>query len=53
MMFSPASAVVSQVEAGSLKVLASAASKRPGILPNVPTMAEAGLPISTPRSGSA
>jgi tripartite-type tricarboxylate transporter receptor subunit TctC len=44
MMFSPASAVVSQVEAGSLKVLASAATKRPGILPNVPTMAEAGLP---------
>jgi tripartite-type tricarboxylate transporter receptor subunit TctC len=44
MMFSPASAVISQVEAGSLKVLASAASKRPGILPNVPTMAEAGMP---------
>jgi tripartite-type tricarboxylate transporter receptor subunit TctC len=44
MMFSPASAVVSQVEAGSLKVLASAAPKRPGILPNVPTMAEAGMP---------
>jgi tripartite-type tricarboxylate transporter receptor subunit TctC len=44
MMFSPASAVVSQVEAGSLRVLASAASKRPGILPNVPTMAEAGMP---------
>ncbi len=42
MMFSPASAVVSQVEAGSLRVLASAATKRPGILPNVPTMAEAG-----------
>jgi tripartite-type tricarboxylate transporter receptor subunit TctC len=44
MMFSPASAVVSQVEAGTLRVLASAASKRPGILPNVPTMAEAGMP---------
>ena len=44
MMFSPASAVISQVEAGSLKVLASAASKRPGILPNVPTTAEAGMP---------
>jgi tripartite-type tricarboxylate transporter receptor subunit TctC len=44
MMFSPASAVVSQVDAGSLKVLASAATKRPGILPNVPTMAEAGMP---------
>src|SRR5262249_34103112 len=44
MMFSPASAVISQVEAGSLRALASAASKRPGILPNVPTMAEAGMP---------
>jgi tripartite-type tricarboxylate transporter receptor subunit TctC len=44
MMFSPASAVVSQVEAGSLRALASAASKRPSILPNVPTMAEAGVP---------
>jgi tripartite-type tricarboxylate transporter receptor subunit TctC len=44
MMFAPASAVISQVEAGSLKVLASAASKRPGIVPNVPTMAEAGMP---------
>jgi tripartite-type tricarboxylate transporter receptor subunit TctC len=44
MMFSPASAVVSQIEAGKLKALASAASKRPGILPNVPTMAEAGVP---------
>jgi tripartite-type tricarboxylate transporter receptor subunit TctC len=44
MMFSPASAVVSQIEAGKLRALASAASKRPGILPNVPTMAEAGMP---------
>src|SRR5262244_3913298 len=44
MMFSPAAAVISQVEAGSLRALASAASKRPGILPNVPTMAEAGMP---------
>jgi tripartite-type tricarboxylate transporter receptor subunit TctC len=44
MMFSPASAVVSQIESGALKVLASAASKRPGILPDVPTMAEAGMP---------
>ena len=62
MMFSPASAVVSQVEAGSLKVLESAATKRPGILPDVPTMAEAGMadfdtsiwfglmaPVGTPR----
>ena len=43
-MFSPASAVVSQVEAGSLKVLAASTAKRTGILPNVPTMAEAGMP---------
>jgi tripartite-type tricarboxylate transporter receptor subunit TctC len=44
MMFSPATAVVSQIEAGKLRALASAASTRPGILPNVPTMAEAGVP---------
>jgi tripartite-type tricarboxylate transporter receptor subunit TctC len=44
MMFSPASAVVSQVDGGALRALASAASTRPGILPNVPTMAEAGMP---------
>jgi tripartite-type tricarboxylate transporter receptor subunit TctC len=44
MMFSPASAVVSQVETGKLKALASAAAKRPSIAPNLPTMAEAGMP---------
>jgi tripartite-type tricarboxylate transporter receptor subunit TctC len=44
MMFSPASAVLGNVEAGKLKALASAASKRPAIAPNIPTMAEAGMP---------
>jgi tripartite-type tricarboxylate transporter receptor subunit TctC len=44
MMFSPASAVVAQVESGKLKALASAAAKRPSIAPNLPTMAEAGMP---------
>ena len=44
MMFSPASTVVSLVAAGKLKLLASATTKRPGILPDVPTMAEAGMP---------
>jgi tripartite-type tricarboxylate transporter receptor subunit TctC len=44
MMFSPASAVIAQIESGALKALASASSQRPGILPNIPTMAEAGLP---------
>jgi tripartite-type tricarboxylate transporter receptor subunit TctC len=44
MMFSPASAVVPHIESGALKGLASAASKRPSIAPNLPTMAEAGVP---------
>jgi tripartite-type tricarboxylate transporter receptor subunit TctC len=43
-MFSPASAVIPQVEAGKLVALASAAAKRPGIAPDLPTMAEAGMP---------
>ncbi len=44
MMFSPASAVLGQIAAGKLTALASAASTRPSILPNLPTMAEAGMP---------
>jgi len=44
MMFSPASAVVSHVASGKLKALASAAAKRPSIAPDLPTMAEAGMP---------
>src|SRR5215467_4542280 len=43
-MFSPASAVIAQVEAGKLTALASATDKRPSIAPNLPTMAEAGMP---------
>jgi tripartite-type tricarboxylate transporter receptor subunit TctC len=44
MMFSPASTVIPQVKAGKLKLLATAASKRPGFLPDTPTMEEAGVP---------
>ena len=44
MMFSPASAVVAHVATGKLKALASAAAKRPSIAPDLPTMAEAGMP---------
>jgi tripartite-type tricarboxylate transporter receptor subunit TctC len=44
MMFSPASTVMSHVESGKLKALASAADRRPTIAPTVPTMAEAGIP---------
>jgi tripartite-type tricarboxylate transporter receptor subunit TctC len=43
-MFSPATAVISLVKAGRLKVLASTGAKRPGILPDVPTMIESGMP---------
>ena len=43
-MFSPATAVIGLVRDGKLKVLASAGSKRPGILPDVPTMIESGMP---------
>src|SRR3954471_24936261 len=43
-MFSPATAVISLVQDGKLEVLASAGSKRAGILPDVPTMIESGMP---------
>jgi tripartite-type tricarboxylate transporter receptor subunit TctC len=43
-MFSPISAVAPHVEAGKLKGIASATAKRPAIAPNLPTMAEAGMP---------
>jgi tripartite-type tricarboxylate transporter receptor subunit TctC len=42
-MFSPASAVIAQIEAGKLTALASAAAKRPSVAPDLPTMAEAGI----------
>jgi len=44
MMFAPATAVMAHIAAGSLKGLASAATRRPAIAPNLPTMAEAGMP---------
>jgi tripartite-type tricarboxylate transporter receptor subunit TctC len=43
-MFSPATAVIALVRDGKLKVLASAGSKRAGILPDLPTMIESGMP---------
>src|SRR5579862_6801178 len=42
--FSPASTVVGQIAAGKLRPLATTTSKRAGALPDVPTMAESGLP---------
>jgi len=44
MTFSPASTVIGQIAAGKLLALATTTGKRAGALPDVPTMAEAGLP---------
>jgi tripartite-type tricarboxylate transporter receptor subunit TctC len=44
MFFSPASTVIGQITAGKLKALATAANKRASALPEVPSMAEAGMP---------
>ena len=44
MTFSPASSVVGQIAAGKIRPLATAAKKRSAALPDVPTMAEAGMP---------
>jgi tripartite-type tricarboxylate transporter receptor subunit TctC len=43
MFFAPASSIVGQIAAGKILALATAADKRSSALPNVPTMAEAGM----------
>jgi tripartite-type tricarboxylate transporter receptor subunit TctC len=43
MFFSPASTVIGQIAAGKLIALATAATKRASVLPDVPSMAEAGM----------
>ncbi len=44
MFFSPASTVIGQIAAGQLKGLATASDRRAAVVPDVPSMAEAGLP---------
>lgn len=44
MFFSPASTVIGQIAAGKLTALATAATKRASVLPDIPSMAEAGMP---------
>ena len=44
MVFSPASTVLGQIAAGKLIALATAANKRASVLPDVPSMADAGMP---------
>jgi tripartite-type tricarboxylate transporter receptor subunit TctC len=49
MFFAPGSGILGQIAAGKLTALATAADKRAGVLPDVPTMAEAGVPdFNTP-----
>jgi tripartite-type tricarboxylate transporter receptor subunit TctC len=42
--FSPASTVLGQIAGGKVKALATAAERRANVLPDVPSMAEAGMP---------
>ena len=44
MVFSPASTIAPHVNAGSVKALAAATAKRAGLFPDLPTIAETGLP---------
>jgi tripartite-type tricarboxylate transporter receptor subunit TctC len=44
LLFAPALAVMPHIEKGQLKALATTSAVRAGIAPDVPTMAEAGLP---------
>ena len=44
MFFSPASTVLGQIAAGKLRALATASDRRAGVLPDVPSMAESGMP---------
>ncbi len=44
MIFSPASAVIANAKEGKLKLLATGTGVRLGILPDLPTMVEAGVP---------
>ena len=44
MLFAPASSIIGQVESGKVLALATAAENRSSALPEVPTMAEAGMP---------
>jgi tripartite-type tricarboxylate transporter receptor subunit TctC len=44
LLFAPAQAVLQHVKAGKLKALATTGAKRPETIPDLPTVAEAGLP---------
>jgi tripartite-type tricarboxylate transporter receptor subunit TctC len=52
MMFSPSTTVQAFVEAGKLKALATTGAKRSKFFPNIPTVAESGLPATHRSAGS-
>ena len=53
MSFQITSAIIGQIRTGQIKALAVATDKRSDLIPDVPTMAEAGMPDFKLRSGSA
>jgi tripartite-type tricarboxylate transporter receptor subunit TctC len=44
LMFAPAQSVITHVQAGKLRALAVTSAKRYGVIPDLPTVAEAGVP---------
>ncbi len=44
LLFAPSQSVIQHVKAGTLKALATTGAKRPETLPELPTVAESGLP---------
>jgi tripartite-type tricarboxylate transporter receptor subunit TctC len=53
LLFAPSQAVIQHVKAGKLKALAGTGARRTETLPELPTVAESGLPATKPSAGSA
>ena len=53
MMFDAVTTMTEQVKAGKVKAIATTGRQRSDVLPDVPTMTEAGVPAMRRPSGSA
>ena len=51
LLFAPALAVMSHVEKGQLKAIATTSAKRASVAPDVPTMADTGCPDTSSACG--